>query len=820
MTCSKKHLYLTAPIRFLLAFFILPGCSVYNQNIINGDPADDASLNDAAVSGDSAQQTDGYPTVKDGGVLEDSRIDSSADDAESGEDTAIESDAGEGDAALECDPGYDDCDDDPENGCETSLVSDANHCGGCGNVCLELLSHTERASCTASTCRVIECESGWEDCDGEDENGCEHNTIENGPCLPTSECVVQSFETHDYYFCSTAGTWSAARSSCNSYERGDLVSITSVEENDFVQTHITENSWIGARDALVEGLWYWEISSVPFWRGQADGEVLLDQYENWSEAYPNDSAASQNCLKMLVDGSWRDADCAAQQAFVCEVSPDECPDDPDKYDPGQCGCDNPDTDEDGDGFAVCNDACDSDYNKLNEGECGCGIPDVDTDSDGYFDCNDSCASDPNKQDPGQCGCGVADTDSDSDGTADCIDGCPSDPTKADAGQCGCGVADTDSDSDGTANCIDGCPLDPTHTGSCLGYTPVNFDPSQINWSAQPSTTLNCGTTTVDTTDPDGSGSGVATITNWCGTAPTPLVRSQASGPDVVILPLHSLTISAGNTLRLIGSRPIILAADGAVSVNGVVDASASGTTPGPGGSLSGYCNNGKGDDGESFKFGSDGSGSGGGGGGFEQGGGDGGHTEGGLFDIEGGDGGGVEGNANLTPLRGGCSGGGGGTDDTGDPSGSGGPGGGGGGAVQISAGTLSVGATGIIAASGGGGRTKSDRSCGGGGGGSGGAILLESTANAIDGSAWITVNGGGGGAGAYGSSPYTCSNGNGSDGIANSNSRAPGGAGCNNSGSGGGGGTSTNSAVTGSDGHFEGGGGGGGGHGRIRTIPR
>jgi uncharacterized repeat protein (TIGR01451 family) len=138
---------------------------------------------------------------------------------------------------------------------------------------------------------------------------------------------------------------------------------------------------------------------------------------------------------------------------------DNCPRDPNKVEPGECGCGVADTDTDLDGTADCNDGCPTDPNKIEEGQCGCGVADTDTDLDGTADCNDGCPTDPNKIEEGQCGCGVADTDTDLDGTADCNDGCPTDPNKIEEGQCGCGVADTDTDLDGTADCNDNCPND-------------------------------------------------------------------------------------------------------------------------------------------------------------------------------------------------------------------------------------------------------------------------------------------------------------------------------------------------------------------------
>jgi hypothetical protein len=104
-----------------------------------------------------------------------------------------------------------------------------------------------------------------------------------------------------------------------------------------------------------------------------------------------------------------------------------------------------------------NDNCPSDPNKTEPGICGCGVSDTDSDVDGTPDCLDSCPADPNKTEPGTCGCGVADVDTDGDGTLDCNDNCPSDPGKTEPGLCGCGTPDTDTDGDGTPDCNDNCP---------------------------------------------------------------------------------------------------------------------------------------------------------------------------------------------------------------------------------------------------------------------------------------------------------------------------------------------------------------------------
>jgi hypothetical protein len=129
---------------------------------------------------------------------------------------------------------------------------------------------------------------------------------------------------------------------------------------------------------------------------------------------------------------------------------DACDNCPDNSNPDQ-------TDTDGDGTGDVCDGCPDDPDKTDPGVCGCGVLDTDSDGDGTPDCVDGCPTDPDKTDPGICGCGVPDTDSDSDGAPDCIDGCPADPDKVSPGICGCGVPDVDTDGDGVYDCVDNCP---------------------------------------------------------------------------------------------------------------------------------------------------------------------------------------------------------------------------------------------------------------------------------------------------------------------------------------------------------------------------
>lgn len=180
----------------------------------------------------------------------------------------------------------------------------------------------------------------------------------------------------------------------------------------------------------------------------------------WGENIGWISFNSSGAVPFRITTSWRGGDSDGDGTPDCD---DNCPEDPNKTEPGGCGCGVADTDSDSDGTPDCNDNCPDDPAKIEPGICGCGVTDADSDNDGTPDCNDNCPADPAKTEPGICGCGVTDADTDVDGTPDCNDGCPLDPDKIVAGVCGCGTADTDTDEDGSADCNDGCPFDANKT---------------------------------------------------------------------------------------------------------------------------------------------------------------------------------------------------------------------------------------------------------------------------------------------------------------------------------------------------------------------
>ncbi len=111
---------------------------------------------------------------------------------------------------------------------------------------------------------------------------------------------------------------------------------------------------------------------------------------------------------------------------VAETTSDDCNE---NLVPDEC-------EEDSDGDEVIDEceSCPDDPDKVEPGVCGCGVPDNDTDGDGTEDCNDGCPEDPAKVEPGVCGCGVPEDDTDDDTVPDCIDQCPGQDDRVDENQ--------------------------------------------------------------------------------------------------------------------------------------------------------------------------------------------------------------------------------------------------------------------------------------------------------------------------------------------------------------------------------------------------
>ncbi len=81
---------------------------------------------------------------------------------------------GDGQCAFACVSSYGNCDQNPTNGCEVNLTNNAQHCSACNLAC-PTYPHAYRP-CVNSVCaNWINCDPGYDNCNGQTADGCEAN---------------------------------------------------------------------------------------------------------------------------------------------------------------------------------------------------------------------------------------------------------------------------------------------------------------------------------------------------------------------------------------------------------------------------------------------------------------------------------------------------------------------------------------------------------------------------------------------------------------------------------------------------------------------
>ncbi len=80
---------------------------------------------------------------------------------------------------LFCEQPYENCNLLDSDGCETYLPGDPMNCNTCNMPCN--LPHTDVHACLQGECYVDTCDAGWGDCNGESEDGCEQDLLNDDP---------------------------------------------------------------------------------------------------------------------------------------------------------------------------------------------------------------------------------------------------------------------------------------------------------------------------------------------------------------------------------------------------------------------------------------------------------------------------------------------------------------------------------------------------------------------------------------------------------------------------------------------------------------
>lgn len=125
-----------------------------------------------------------------------------------------------------------------------------------------------------------------------------------------------------YVAVATLLTWEGARADCRGRDAGwDLATIRSRADNDFVESMLAGESWLGGSDASTEETWVWVNDGAPFWQGEGPaGAPLNGAFSNWFDDEPNGDDGS-DCMRLLLDGFWADLECTELRAYVCEGPP-------------------------------------------------------------------------------------------------------------------------------------------------------------------------------------------------------------------------------------------------------------------------------------------------------------------------------------------------------------------------------------------------------------------------------------------------------------------------------------------------------------------
>ncbi|KAJ0001785.1 hypothetical protein NQD34_001581 [Periophthalmus magnuspinnatus] len=120
-----------------------------------------------------------------------------------------------------------------------------------------------------------------------------------------------SFNGRCYKYVATPLTWADAEIYCVS-QHANLVSIHSLEENNFVKTliqnfdHRQGQTWIGLSDVHKETAWMW-----------SDGCPVV--FDKWSIAQPDNMGGLEHCGQICFDEeqNWNDHLCSINIPSVC-----------------------------------------------------------------------------------------------------------------------------------------------------------------------------------------------------------------------------------------------------------------------------------------------------------------------------------------------------------------------------------------------------------------------------------------------------------------------------------------------------------------------
>lgn len=155
--------------------------------------------------------------------------------------------------------------------------------------------------------------------------------------ITLGSAIVSEDTGHFYEYISGSYTWTEAETAAGSRTlyglEGYLATITSLEENTFIQTKLGSDAWIGATDQAVEGEWRW-VTGPEGLENSGQGRLIgtattsnntvtsyvASTYDKWNDNEPNDYFSNEDFAEIYIgtDGRWNDLGSSSQLGYVVE----------------------------------------------------------------------------------------------------------------------------------------------------------------------------------------------------------------------------------------------------------------------------------------------------------------------------------------------------------------------------------------------------------------------------------------------------------------------------------------------------------------------
>ena len=136
--------------------------------------------------------------------------------------------------------------------------------------------------------------------------------IDLPPVCAIPMCTNYEYNGHVYAVCSDTRSWASAKAKCeqNGY---DLAVINDSAEQNFLNSKLSWEAWIGYSDQDEEGQWKWYADD--------------SDYTFWGGGQPDNAGGTEHCAAMRWwgGGQWNDTQCGSGRRYVCEAPKELCP---------------------------------------------------------------------------------------------------------------------------------------------------------------------------------------------------------------------------------------------------------------------------------------------------------------------------------------------------------------------------------------------------------------------------------------------------------------------------------------------------------------